>query len=60
MESFVTDNDLAERYKVSRVTVWRWARQGRLPAPIKLAPATTRWRLSEIEKWETERAQEVA
>ena len=37
------DTTLAKHYKVSRVTIWRWARAGKLQKPIKLGPNTTRW-----------------
>jgi len=38
-----SDRDLAERYGVSRMTIWRWARVGKLPEPVKLGENTTRW-----------------
>jgi predicted DNA-binding transcriptional regulator AlpA len=46
---YVSASQLAERYSVSRATVWRWAANGLLPKPVKLSSSTTRWRLSEIE-----------
>lgn len=46
---FLRDVDLAARYSVSRNTVWRWTREGRLPQPIKLAPSCTRWPAEAIE-----------
>lgn len=45
---FVTDLFLADYYSVSRATVWRWVKEGRLPAPIKLTPGCTRWRFAEV------------
>ena len=30
-------------------TVWRWAKSGKLPRPVKLSGGTTRWLRSEIE-----------
>lgn len=47
---------LARRYSVHVVTVWRWAQTGRLPRPIRLTPRTTRWRKDQIEASEAERA----
>lgn len=32
----------------SRNHVWRLARSGKLPKPIKLGPNSTRWKVSEI------------
>lgn len=53
-ETFLRDLDLMARWGVSRNTVWRWARdRPDLPRPVRLSPGCTRWRLSEIEAWET-------
>lgn len=54
---YVADTFLADRYDTSRVTIWRWARQGTFPKPVKLGPNCTRWRLEDVEAWE---AQQVA
>lgn len=56
---YLTDTQLAARFSNSRNTIWRWVREGRLPAPVKLALGTTRWRLVDIEKFEAERAAEA-
>ena len=52
--NFMSDTALAERYQVSRATIWRWARSKRFPGPINLSEGCTRWRLADIEQWETE------
>lgn len=49
---FYTDRALAERYQVSRQTIWRWVREGHLPKPVKLATGSTRWPETEIIKFE--------
>jgi prophage regulatory protein len=49
---YVSDSFLADRYSVSRNTVWRWAQQGTLPKPVKLSHGCTRWNLAEIEAHE--------
>ena len=33
---------------VGRSTWWKWVRDGKAPAPIKLGPRTTAWRAEEI------------
>lgn len=33
---------------ISAPTVWRWVKAGRLPAPIKLGPNTTVWRVGDL------------
>ena len=50
---FLSDKDIAARYSIHRVTPWRWVRDGKLPAPMKINGAT-RWKLSDIEAWEVE------
>ena len=53
-ERFLTDVAVAERYRVSRQTVWRWAKQmAEFPAPVNLSPGTSRWRLSDLLHFET-------
>lgn len=48
-KKYLKDVDVADRYSVSRVSVWRWVREGRLPAPISLSPGTTRWAIDELD-----------
>ncbi|MCP5131856.1 MAG: transcriptional regulator [Pseudomonadales bacterium] len=45
---WVTDKFLSDYYQVSRVTIWAWAKSGRLPPPEKLGPNTTRWDFKKI------------
>lgn len=49
-QTYIRDTDLADRYSVSRTTIWRWARDGVLPKPLKISSACTRWRLEDIER----------
>lgn len=49
---YLSDKRLAERYDVSRATIWRWVKTGSLPKPVKLSPGCTRWRASELQAWE--------
>ena len=51
-DAYFTDIELADRFKVSRQTIWRWAEAGCLPKPIKLGMRTSRWRASDIQKFE--------
>ena len=47
---YVSDQNLAGRYSVTRQTVWRWLKTDpTFPKPISLSPGCTRWRLDEIE-----------
>lgn len=48
--AFVRLNVVAGLCSVSPLTVWRWARSGRLPAPVKLGPNTTVWRVGALRR----------
>ena len=52
-KQFLTDRDNADRYGVTRQTIWDWTRKGKFPKPVKLN-GSTRWKLSDIEAWEVE------
>jgi predicted DNA-binding transcriptional regulator AlpA len=41
---------VAALHGVGPATVWRWVRSGRLPAPVKLGPNTTAWRVGELRR----------
>lgn len=49
---YLKDTEVAVRYKISRSTVWRWLKTGIFPDPVKIGQGVTRWKLSELEKWE--------
>lgn len=40
---WVSDQWLADYYSVSRCTVWRWSKIGKLPQPQKIGENCTRW-----------------
>ncbi|MGK0225111.1 MAG: prophage regulatory protein [Limisphaerales bacterium] len=51
---FLSDIQVGTRYGVSRQTPWGWLKKdSSFPKPVKLSPGCTRWRLSELEAWET-------
>jgi len=52
-ETYLSDTALAARFGVTRPTIWRWARLGPFPKPVKLSPGCTRWRVAEVEAFET-------
>ncbi len=45
---YVAARSLAAWLGVSQVTIWRWVKSGRLPAPKKLGANTTRFNVGEI------------
>lgn len=56
MKLYVRDVSLADRFGVSRSTIWRWTHEGSFPKPVSLSPRCTRWRMEDVEKWEQDRA----
>ena len=51
MPTYFTDRKLAERYDIHRLTIWRWVRSGKFPAPIKIV-GSTRWLSDDVLAWE--------
>lgn len=47
-ERYLKDSEVAKRFGIARQTVWKRVERGYLPAPIKLPPNSTRWRLSSL------------
>ncbi len=47
---YLSVHDVAERYKVSPATIYRWAREGRFPEGTYWGPRTRRWKETELEK----------
>ena len=49
MQVYYRDKDIAHAFKVSRNTVWRWVKEGRLSEPVRISPGCTRWPQSAID-----------
>lgn len=47
--TYLTVQDLADRYHVSPATIYRWAREGRFPKGKYWGPRTRRWKAAELE-----------
>lgn len=54
---FLRDIQVAHRYGVSRPTIWRWLKNGKIPKPLIIGAGSTRWRSSDLEIWEQIQAQ---
>ena len=55
-ETYISDHQVASRYGVSRATIWRWVESNpEFPKPVKLSPGTTRWKLSDLVRFEAQR-----
>ena len=48
---WISDRAISKRFEIARSTVWAWARQGRLPKPIKLGNKITRWNSDEVDRF---------
>lgn len=48
--AFVRLPVVAGLHGISSATVWRYVRIGRLPAPVKIGPNTTAWRVGELRR----------
>lgn len=35
----------------SESTLWKWSRDGRFPAPVKISPTVTAWRNADVLDW---------
>lgn len=51
---YLTVQQVAERYGVSTDSIWRWKRSGDFPAPVRIGPNCTRWRLSDLVEHESQ------
>lgn len=45
---FLTVDQVAARYSVSKDTIWRWKREGMFPKACVVGKGTTRWRLRDL------------
>ncbi len=46
--AFVQSATLAALFQTSSTTIWRWAKDGRLPKPRKIGGNSTRWNVGEV------------
>jgi prophage regulatory protein len=53
MHEYLSDVDLADRFAVSRITIWRWTSEKLLPKPVRIGRGCTRWRKSEVDEHES-------
>ncbi|WP_228068987.1 helix-turn-helix transcriptional regulator [Marivivens aquimaris] len=50
---YMSVQQVAVRFGVSKDSIWRWVRQGAFPQGRKLGGRTRRWSVGEIEAYET-------
>jgi prophage regulatory protein len=54
-ERIITLKEVCERIPLTRQSIWRMARDGRFPPPIRLTASRVGWRLSLILAWIADR-----
>lgn len=48
----LTEREVRARYaRVSHSTLWRWCATGVFPAPVRVGPRRTFWRIQDVEDW---------
>ena len=50
---FLSVDQVAQRYGVSTDSIWRWKREGKFPAPVRVGSGITRWRLADLVEHES-------
>lgn len=51
LKQLVSPSQLSEVLQRSRVTIWRWIKEGILPPPIKINGAVLGWKEDVINEW---------
>jgi len=52
LTGFIRSKDLVPNFiPISRTSLWNMVKRGDFPAPVKLGPATTAWRVEEVRAW---------
>lgn len=46
--AIIRDRGVAAVLSISRNSVWRWSREGRLPRPVKLGQRVSGWRVGDV------------
>lgn len=44
-------NELIRFIPLGRTTLYKWIKQGKFPAPVKLSPTVAAWRCEDIHAW---------
>jgi len=58
---FLSDLQIAERWGVTRTTIWRWRKTDpAFPKPVQFSAGCTRWPLADIEAYEAAKAGRAA
>lgn len=56
---YLSDKQVANRYGVTRTTIWRWVRDREFPRPVKISRGCTRWDMESVREHEAARLAEA-
>lgn len=56
-QEYLRSQEVVARLGIGQSTLFRWVKEGRFPQPIRAGKRFTRWRLSDVERWEEDRLQ---
>jgi predicted DNA-binding transcriptional regulator AlpA len=48
---FLTVDEVADRLRVGKRTVWRWVARGSMPQPLRFSTICVRWRIADIDRF---------
>lgn len=48
---FIREKNLLPIVSVSHATLWRYVREGKFPAPVKLSANVTVWKIESVRAW---------
>jgi prophage regulatory protein len=51
LDRFCSPRETCAIVNLSRTTLWRLARVGDFPAPVRISPGRIAWRRSDLERW---------
>lgn len=58
-KNLIRIKELANQLGVTKVTIWRWRKEGKLPAPIAISPRIVGWKKETLDEWLNEQVTEL-
>jgi len=56
-ERFLRISDLTKQVGLCRSSIYNFIRKSDFPRPVRIGSRSSRWRLSEVEKWQSRQAE---
>lgn len=57
MTKFLRITNVMKKTGIARSTIWLWVKENKFPQPIRISPRVTVWIESEIEEWQSKKAE---